>query len=81
VKVDDYVDRVYSPDRVLYPRRRTWTKGSGNFERITWDAALDEIATRLKEVIAQFGPQAILPYRSILAAIKEFARNILTLEV
>ena len=62
VKVDDYVDRVYSPDRVLYPLRRTGTKGSGNFERITWDTALDEIATRLKQIIAQSGPQAILPY-------------------
>lgn len=62
VKVDDYLDRVYSADRVLYPLRRTGAKGSGRFERITWDRALDEIATRFKQVIAAHGPQAILPY-------------------
>jgi anaerobic selenocysteine-containing dehydrogenase len=62
VKVDDYVDRVYSPDRVLYPRRRVGPKGGGKFERITWDAALDEITSRFKQIIAAYGPQAILPY-------------------
>ena len=44
VKVNNYVDKVYSPDRVLYPMRRTGPKGSGRFERISWDDALDEIA-------------------------------------
>ena len=62
VKVNDYVERVYSPDRVLHPLRRVGPKGSGKFERIGWDAALDEIATRYKAIIAQHGPQAILPY-------------------
>jgi anaerobic selenocysteine-containing dehydrogenase len=62
VKVEDYVDRVYSPDRVLYPLRRTGAKSSGKFERITWDAALDEIAARFRNIIGQHGPQAILPY-------------------
>ena len=62
VKVNDYVERVYSPERVLYPLRRVGPKGSGKFERIGWDAALDEIASRFKAIIAEHGPQAILPY-------------------
>jgi anaerobic selenocysteine-containing dehydrogenase len=62
VKVDDYIDRVYSPDRVLYPLRRTGEKGSGKFERISWEAALEEIATRFRRISTEDGPQAILPY-------------------
>ncbi|MEU6256788.1 molybdopterin-dependent oxidoreductase [Streptomyces sp. NPDC047043] len=61
VKVDNYLDRVYSPDRVLYPMRRTGPKGSGRFERISWDRALDEIATRFRGIAAEFGPEAIMP--------------------
>lgn len=64
VKVEDYVDRVYSPERVLHPMRRAGAKGGGKFERIAWDVALDEIATRFGQIIAQHGPQAILPYMS-----------------
>jgi anaerobic selenocysteine-containing dehydrogenase len=41
--------------------RRVGPKGSGQFERISWDAALDEIANRFKEIIAQYGAEAILP--------------------
>src|SRR6516165_5627689 len=61
VKVEDYLDRVYSPERVLYPMRRTGPKGSGTFERISWNSALDEIATRLKRVISEDGAEAVLP--------------------
>jgi anaerobic selenocysteine-containing dehydrogenase len=96
-KVAKYLDRVYSPERVLYPMRRVRPKGvvAGSagespaatraeadlrsvgtgqrpvptqivaaqaFERITWDEALDEIATRFKKIIAEFGSEAILPY-------------------
>lgn len=61
VKVDNYLDRVYSPDRVLYPMRRNGPKGSGRFERITWDAALDEIAARFRSISAEYGPEAIMP--------------------
>ncbi|KQQ96214.1 molybdopterin-dependent oxidoreductase [Massilia sp. Leaf139] len=60
-KVARYVERTYSPDRVLYPMRRVGKKGEGKFERISWDAALDEIAARLKPIAAH-DPQAILPY-------------------
>jgi anaerobic selenocysteine-containing dehydrogenase len=62
VKVNDYIERVYSPDRVLHPLRRVGPKGSGKFERIGWDAALDEISGRFKAIVAEHGAQAILPY-------------------
>jgi anaerobic selenocysteine-containing dehydrogenase len=61
-KVAQYLEREYSPERLLYPLRRTGAKGEGRFERITWDQALDEIAAKLKSISAEFGPEAILPY-------------------
>jgi anaerobic selenocysteine-containing dehydrogenase len=61
-KVARYLEREYSPDRLLYPRRRVGAKGEGRFERISWDDALDTIAERLRAVAAEFGPEAILPY-------------------
>jgi anaerobic selenocysteine-containing dehydrogenase len=62
VKVNNYVDRVYSPDRVLYPMRRAGAKGSRTFERVSWAEALDEIAERLTRIRDEYGGQAILPY-------------------
>jgi anaerobic selenocysteine-containing dehydrogenase len=61
-KVAQYLEREYSPGRLLYPQRRIGAKGEGRFERISWDEALDTIAARLKSVAAEFGPEAILPY-------------------
>jgi anaerobic selenocysteine-containing dehydrogenase len=86
-KVAKYLDRVYSPDRVLYPMRRVAAKGGVRsfapagrlraavptavptqdatqqaFERITWDEALGEIASRLQRIVTEFGSEAILPY-------------------
>ncbi len=61
VKVNNYTNRVYSPDRVLYPLRRTGPKGSRQFERISWEVALQEISSHFKQIIAEYGPQAILP--------------------
>ena len=63
-KVARYLEREYSPERLLYPRRRTGAKGEERFARITWDEALDEIADRLKSIAAEFDPEAILPYSS-----------------
>ena len=62
-KVSRYLERTYSPDRVLYPMRRIGGKGpgQGRFERIGWDEALDSIATRF-QAIAAVDPQGILPY-------------------
>ena len=64
-KVAKYLDRVYSPDRVLYPLRREAPKGThgeGAFRRISWNEAFDEIAARLGRISAEHGPEAILPY-------------------
>ena len=66
-KVAQYLDRVYSPDRVLYPMKRTAPKGAGkgdfsDFERITWDEALATIASRFRTIAAEFGGEAVLPY-------------------
>src|SRR6202790_4473159 len=94
-KVAKYLDRVYSPDRVLYPMRRIAAKGpmAGRrscashdrikdpvppqkpdsqeldspeqekiWERISWDEALDEIASRFRAICTEFGSEAILPY-------------------
>ena len=62
-KMASYLDRVYSPDRLVHPLKRVGPKGSGRFARISWDEALGEIAARF-DAIAQSpdGPQAILPY-------------------
>ncbi len=61
-KVAHYDRRLYSPLRVLYPQRRVGAKGEGKFTRITWDEALDEIASRFKAIVASDGGEAILPY-------------------
>ena len=61
-KVARYLEREYSPNRLLYPQRRTGAKGEGRFARITWDEALDEIAARLHAVADEFGPESVLPY-------------------
>ena len=62
-KVSNYLDRVYHPDRLLHPLKRVGKKGDGQFERISWDEAIQTIAGRFKAIAASAdGPQAILPY-------------------
>ena len=70
-KVAKYLDRVYAPERVLYPLRRKLCIAKGPlqrgreheaFERVSWDEALNAIADRLKRVTEEFGPESILPY-------------------
>jgi anaerobic selenocysteine-containing dehydrogenase len=61
-KVARYLDREYHPNRLLHPLKRVGPKGEGQFERITWDEALDTIAARLSAIADEFGPEAILPY-------------------
>jgi anaerobic selenocysteine-containing dehydrogenase len=70
-KVAKYLDRVYAPDRLLYPMKRKAGVAKGAlvrgketeaFERVSWDEALGTIAGRLKQVAEEFGPESVLPY-------------------
>ena len=60
-KVSRYTERTYHPERILTPLKRVGPKGSGRFEPVGWDEALDDIAGRLQAIAAR-DPQAILPY-------------------
>jgi anaerobic selenocysteine-containing dehydrogenase len=78
-KVNRFLDRVYSPDRLLHPLRRVGPKGSGEFEKISWDEALTEIADRLHGAIDEYGAEAVLPFsdagnQSVLAMMGLSAR-------
>jgi anaerobic selenocysteine-containing dehydrogenase len=61
-KVAGYLDYAKSPDRVLHPLRRRGGKGEARFERVSWDDALAEIATRFRAIIDTWGAEAIWPY-------------------
>src|SRR5688572_31826645 len=57
-KVSNYLDRVYSDERVLHPMIRD----GADLRRASWDEALDLVATRLREIADEHGGEAILPY-------------------
>lgn len=61
-KVSHYEDVVNAPDRLVHPMRRKGRKGAGAFERISWDAALREVAARITSVRVQHGGEALLQY-------------------
>lgn len=61
-KVRRFPERVYGPDRLLYPMRRTGRKGDGAFERISWPEAIGLVAEQLGRVATRWGSEAILPY-------------------
>ena len=70
-KVAKYLDRVYSPERILFPLKRKAGVQKGPlpkareheaFERVSWDEALDAIAVRLQRISDEFGPESVLPY-------------------
>ena len=60
-KVSRYTERTYHPERILTPLKRVGPKGLGRFEPVSWDAALSDIAEKLKSIAAH-NPQAIVPY-------------------
>src|SRR3979409_1216785 len=61
-KVAQYLEREYSPGRLLYPQKRIGAKGEGRFTRISWDEALDTIARRLTALSQEHGSDSIRPY-------------------
>src|SRR6266851_3250123 len=61
-KVARYAERIHHAERLMHPLRRTGPKGSGQFARISWDEALDEIADRFDEAEREFGAQSVWPY-------------------
>src|SRR6201995_2942444 len=61
-KVARYAERIHHPDRVIHPQRRIGPKGSGQFARISWDEALDEIARRFDAAERDFGAESVWPY-------------------
>ena len=86
-KVARYAERIHHPDRLMFPMRRTGPKGSGQFARITWDEAFDEIAARFDAAERDFGAQSVWPYYyagtmglvmrdgiNRLAAVKKYSR-------
>lgn len=56
-----YIERIYSPNRVQYPMRRVegTERGAGEWERITWDEAISEIAQKMQAIVDQYGAQAL----------------------
>ncbi len=62
LKVNRYMERLYHPDRVLYPLRRSGPKGSGAYVRVSWHEAMAEIAERLRAILQEYGGEAVLPY-------------------
>src|ERR1700693_2522182 len=61
-KVARYAERIHHPERLMHPMRRTGPKGSGQFTRISWDEALDEIAARFNQAEREFGAESVWPY-------------------
>jgi anaerobic selenocysteine-containing dehydrogenase len=61
-KVARYAERIHHPERLIHPLRRTGAKGSGQFSRISWDEALDEIADRFNQAEREFGAESVWPY-------------------
>jgi len=62
VKLKDFAEHHYNPDRLLYPMKRTGPKGSGKYERISWEEALSTIKSKWTDIIDQYGSQAIMPH-------------------
>jgi anaerobic selenocysteine-containing dehydrogenase len=60
--VNRFLDRVYSPERILHPLVRVGPKGDALFEPVSWDDALDRVAHDVKRIVAEWGGEAVLPW-------------------
>lgn len=71
-KMQQYEESINSKDRILYPMKRTGKKGEGKFTRISWEEAIQTITDRWKQIIAEHGPQAIVPaiYSGVMSDIQ-----------
>ncbi|WP_428489420.1 molybdopterin-containing oxidoreductase family protein [Rhodopila sp.] len=54
------IERTYHPDRLKYPMRRSGPRGSGQYQRVSWDEALDTVANQMLRIRAEYGNAAIL---------------------
>jgi len=61
-KISRFAERVYHGERLLYPLQRSGPKGSGKFSRISWEEAIGEITRRFRDIINEWGGEAIMPY-------------------
>lgn len=61
-KVARYAERIHHPDRLMHPLRRKGAKGSKEFERISWDDALNITAEAMLKAERQFGAESVWPY-------------------
>jgi anaerobic selenocysteine-containing dehydrogenase len=76
-KVARYAERIHHPDRLMHPLRRTGPKGSGQFARISWDEALDEIAARFDAAERDFSAESVWPhyYAGTMGLVMRFGIN------
>lgn len=76
-----YRDRLYHPDRLLYPLKRAGRRGEGKFSRISWDEATDIIAAQLERITGRYGPESrYVSYGTGIAGLlgeREFMRRLL----
>ncbi len=61
-KVARYAERIHHPDRLLHPMKRTGPKGSGQFERISWEEALETVAAAMLKADQDHGAESVWPY-------------------
>jgi len=61
-KVRNMGERLYDANRLRHPMKRVGAKGEGKFERISWEEAIETITSRWKALVAEYGPESILPY-------------------
>lgn len=77
VKMNHYVNYLYSPDRILHPMKRVGAKGEGKFERITWEEAYETIAKKTKKIVKKHGANSVLPYHysGTLGYVQNYSMN------